>query len=158
MFYLSFSEAKTLKLFWSHLLQLEKFIRTYWNVLRDRDLWHKITIPAFWEGNISIITITWLFLTGNHLFWSPFLILSIAKFLRAPILKNICEWLLLKICSWTWEKFKIIHDKNFTLKTLFQHQYQKQVHDSYFLIGSPWRLYSHTIFLWCGWCEINSKH
>ena len=28
-----------------------------------------------------------------------FLIQNIAKFLRAPILKNIGEWLLLKICS-----------------------------------------------------------
>ena len=48
--------------------------------------------------------------TRKHLCWSPFLIqrdfitkklqhrcfhVSIAKFLRTPILKNICEWLLL---------------------------------------------------------------
>ena len=31
----------------------------------------------------------------------------------------------------------------------FQHQYQKQVHDRYFMIGFPWSLYSYTRFLWC---------
>ena len=35
---------------------------------------------------------------GKHLCWSPFLIKNSVKFLRAPILKNICEHLLLKIC------------------------------------------------------------
>ena len=45
------------------------------------------------------VNITKLLLTGKHLCWSLFLILSIAKFLRAPILKNICERLLLKMCS-----------------------------------------------------------
>ena len=40
---------------------------------------------------------------------------------------------------------------NFTLKnSFFQHQYQKQVKMFYFMIGSLWGLYSHTIFLWCG--------
>ena len=34
------------------------------------------------------VYITWLLCTGKHLFWILFLILSIAKFLRAPILKN----------------------------------------------------------------------
>ena len=34
-------------------------------------------------------------LTGKHLF----LVLSIAKFIRAPFLKNICVRLLLKMCS-----------------------------------------------------------
>ena len=42
--------------------------------------------------------LTRLLLTGKHLRWSPFLILSVAKFLTAPILKNICERLLLKMC------------------------------------------------------------
>ena len=31
--------------------------------------------------------------TGKHLCWRPFLIHNIAKFFRALILKNICEWL-----------------------------------------------------------------
>ena len=35
---------------------------------------------------------------GKHLCWSPFLIKNIAKFLRAPILMNYCEQLLLKMC------------------------------------------------------------
>ena len=39
--------------------------------------------------------------------WSVFLILSIARFLRAPILKSICERLLLKICPET-EKLRKI--------------------------------------------------
>ena len=55
------------------------------------------------------VKITWLLLTEKHVCWSPFFILSIAKFLRAPILKNICERLLLKMCSWNWEKLKFIH-------------------------------------------------
>ena len=72
--------------------------------------------------------ITWLLLTGNHLCWSLFLILSIAKFLRAIILKNICEQLLVKLCSWNWENLFIM-GFNFTFKyRFFQHQYQNQVH------------------------------
>ena len=60
--------------------------------------------------------ITWL-LTDKHLCWSVNLILSIAKFLTAPILKNICELLLLKMCSWNHEKLKFIHSSfNFTFK------------------------------------------
>ena len=47
--------------------------------------------------------------TGKHLCWSLFLIQDIAKFLIAPILKNICERLLLKMYSWNWEKIKIVH-------------------------------------------------
>ena len=35
------------------------------------------------------INITRLLLTGKQLFWSPFLILSIAKFLRAPIEEHL---------------------------------------------------------------------
>ena len=45
----------------------------------------------------------------KHLCWSLFLIQIITKSLRAPILKNICERLLLKMCSWNWEKTKIVH-------------------------------------------------
>ena len=41
-----------------------------------------------------------------------FSILNIAKFLRAPTLKNICERLPLKMRSWNWEKSKSI-DKAF---------------------------------------------
>ena len=39
----------------------------------------------------------WLLLTRKHLCWSLFLILSIAKFFRALILKNIYKRLLLKM-------------------------------------------------------------
>ena len=34
--------------------------------------------------------------------------ISIAKFLRAPILKNIYERLLLEMYSWNWEKLTVI--------------------------------------------------
>ena len=37
--------------------------------------------------------------TEKNLGWSPYLIQNIAKSLRAAILKNICERLLLKMCS-----------------------------------------------------------
>ena len=78
----------------------------------DTDLYNKIAIPAF-ETEIyqyvnmrkfdtsacknetfSKNTSQWLLLN-----WNRFLILSIANYLRAPILKNICERLLLKMCS-----------------------------------------------------------
>ena len=50
-------------------------------------------------------------------------------------LNIICERLLLKMCSWNWEHLFIM-SFDFTLKTrFFQHQYQKQVHDWYFMIG-----------------------
>ena len=35
--------------------------------------------------------------TGKHLCWSLFLIQNIAKYFRAPIRKDICEWMLLKM-------------------------------------------------------------
>ena len=38
--------------------------------------------------------------TEKHLCWSPVLIQNIAKSLGAAILKNICQRLLLKMCSW----------------------------------------------------------
>ena len=47
--------------------------------------------------------------TEKHLCWSFFLMQNIAKFLRAPILNNICELLLLKMCSLNWEKLSIVH-------------------------------------------------
>ena len=95
------------------------------------------------------VNITWLFLTEKHVCWSPFLILNIAKFLRAPILKNIWEWMLLKMCSWNWETLKfIVKSLSFTLKNrFFQHQYHKQVHDWYFIICFSWSLYWHKIFI-----------
>ena len=45
-----------------------------------------------------------------------FLILSIAKFLRATIVNKICARLPLKMCSWNWEKSKFIRSFSFTLK------------------------------------------
>ena len=35
--------------------------------------------------------------------------ISIAKFLGAPVLKNICERLLLKMSPWNWEKVTFIN-------------------------------------------------
>ena len=71
--------------------------------------------------------------------------LKFGKILRTPILMNICERLLLKMCSWNWEILRFIHKKVFEKKPrFFEHQYQKQVHDSYFMIGFPWK------FLCCG--------
>ena len=45
----------------------------------------------------------------KHLCWSFFLNENIANFLTAPILKKICERLLLKMYSWNCKKLKIIH-------------------------------------------------
>ena len=69
-------------------------------------------------------------------------------------MKNICARLLLKMCSWNWEKFKFIRSFNFTLKN--HYQYSTSVSETsdnvcfYSMIGFPWSLYSQTIFLWCG--------
>ena len=83
-----------------------------------------------------------------------FPLMRFAKLSKTPILKNIWERLLLKMCSWNWEKLNfIIRSFNFTLKNrFFQYQYQKKVHDRYFMIVHiSWSLYLHTIiFLWCG--------
>ena len=60
------------------------------------------SLPQRFEKEMyQYVNIPWLFfvLTGKHVCWSPFLVLSIGKFLRAFILKNIREWLLLKLCS-----------------------------------------------------------
>ena len=40
----------------------------------------------------------------ESLFYSEY-----CKTFKSTILKNICEWLLLKMCSWNWEKLEIIH-------------------------------------------------
>ena len=75
---------------------------------------------------------------GKHLCGSLFLIQNIAKYLRTPILNNTCKRLLLKMCSWNWEKLKI-RDKWNCISLCFS-----------FMIGSLWSLYSRTIFLWRG--------
>ena len=36
--------------------------------------------------------------TEKYLCWNLFLLQNITKSLKAPILNNICEWLLLKMC------------------------------------------------------------
>ena len=79
---------------------------------------------------------------------------SIAKFLRAPILKNICFW---KYFHET-EKNKIcLKSFNFTLKNcFFQHQYQEQVK---MLVFISWLVSHetciHNISLVC--LQVNSK-
>ena len=79
-----------------------------------------------------------------------FLVLNIVKFVRAPTLENICVWLLLKMCSWNWEKIKFIRSFNFTLKN--QYQYSTSISETsenvcfYFMIGFPWSLYLQQYF------------
>ena len=64
---------------------------------------------------------------GKQLCWSLFLIQNIAKFLRPPILKNICEQLLV-------HKELSLRNFKFTLKNrIFQYQYQKLVKMSVFI-------------------------
>ena len=60
----------------------------------------------------------------HEVFFSEYCII-----LGAPILKYIYEPLLLQLCSWNWEKLKIIYiESELVIKNrLFQHQYQKQV-------------------------------
>ena len=72
---------------------------------------------------------------------------SLRKFLEQLLL------LLLKMCSWNWEKLKFLKSFNFTLKNrLFVASISETSENVcfYFMIGFPWSLYLHTIFLWCG--------
>ena len=90
------------------------------------------------------VNITWLFLTRKQLCWSPFFILSISKFLRAPILKNICERLLLKMCPWNSETLKfIIRSFNFTFKKTGFFNINMRIK---FMIDISW-LFSHEIYI-----------
>ena len=66
----------------------------------------------FCEKICKYVNIMWLLLTQKHLWWSLFSILSIVKFFRALILKNICKWLFLKMCL----QKSFIKRINFTLK------------------------------------------
>ena len=83
-----------------------------------------------------------LLLTEKYLCWSVNLILSITKFLRAPILKNICQPLLLKMCLWKWEKLKFIH-KEFWLYIKIQ-VFSTSIYQKKFMIGILW-LVSHEV-------------
>ena len=69
----------------------EIFLNTFFKKMQKQppEVFYKKTI-------IKKLAIT----TEKHLCWSSFLIQNIAKSLRAAILKNICERLLLKMCSW----------------------------------------------------------
>ena len=78
-FFSKCDEIRSFMWMWSHLLKKS---------LRENFIFCAV-IPVF--KNTSL----WLLLAGKHLCWSLFLILSIAKCLRARILKNICERLLL---------------------------------------------------------------
>ena len=79
----------------------------------------------------------WLLLTQKHLYWSLFSILSIVKFFRAQILKNICKWLFLKMCL----QKSFIKRINFTLK---KNNFFNINIKFYFMIGFPGSLYSFT--------------
>ena len=69
------------------------------NVLWKRCSWWLMQLWKWRENKIyQYVNIMWLLLAGKHLCWSLFLILSFAKFLSAPILKNICKPLLRKRC------------------------------------------------------------
>ena len=72
---------------------------------------------------------------------------SLRKFLEQLLL------LLLKMFSWNWEKLKFLKSFNFTLKNrLFVASISETSENVcfYFMIGFPWSLYLHAIFLWCG--------
>ena len=131
------------KLFIKSLSQhFEKEIYQYVNIiLRKRTPFSKKTLlvaASYWKTPVL----------------KSLLVLSIAKFLKAPTFQKTCPRLLLKMCSWNWEKLKFIRSFNFTLKN--QYHYSTSISETsenvcfYFVIGFPWSLYSHTIFLWCG--------
>ena len=135
----------------------------YWDVLRglvffkNKFTYGMKSLSQHFDKEIyRYVHITWLLLTGKYLCWSLFLILSIAKFLRAAILKNICERLLLKMCSWNWENLFIMSFINFTLKNRFfniniRNKFILVFHDSF-----PMKfVFTYNISL--VWWEINSK-
>ena len=120
VFYLRFSKAMTLSCSsfvyysWKSLF-LQNILKGLKDrlILQNTDLWHNITITPFWEGNLKRTSFlrrppSSCFLQDN----------TCVGVLKARILKNICERLLLKMCSWNWEKLGFIHIRsfNFTLK------------------------------------------
>ena len=90
---------------------------------------------VFCEKIYQDVNNMWQLLTRKHLCWSLFLILSIAKFSRALILKNICKRLLLKMCL----KKLFIKRINFTLKNpdFFNIIRASENICFYFMIGFP---------------------
>ena len=102
VFYLHFSKTM--------ILNCSSFAYYSWKSLFLIQTYGIKSLSQQFEKEIyQYVNIMWLLLTGKHLCWSLFLILSIAKFLREPVLKNICEQLLLKMSSWNWGKLKFIH-------------------------------------------------
>ena len=75
--------------------------------------------------------------------------------LRASILKNICKQLLLKMCSWNWEKRLFIRNFYIYIKETSENvcfYFMKETSENacfYFMIGFLWSLHPDTIFLWC---------
>ena len=97
--------------------------------------------------------------TGKHLSRSPFLIQNIAKLWRAPILKNICEELLLKMCSWNWEiKIKnyfwvlTLHEKTGFFNISIRKKWECLLSHDWF----PMFIFTYNVSL--VWWEINSKN
>ena len=98
----------------------------------------------FCEKICKYVNIMWLLLTQKTLCWSLFSILSIVKFFRALILKNICKWLFLKMCL----QKSFIKRINFTLKkTIFSTSISNFIS---WLVSQEVCIHSHRIFLWHG--------
>ena len=105
-------------------------------------------------------------LTGqiwNHLCWSLSLIQNIAKFLKGPILKNICEGLRLKMCL----LMKLRKTKkyssgvfNFTFREQFFSTSISENKWKYLFLFHDWfpMKFVFTYNLSLVWLEINCKH
>ena len=82
---------------------MKDFFSKYDQICSFLWIWSHLMKKSFLNGKLHFLcsdtffknTSLWLLLTGKHLHWSLFLILSIAKCLRAHIQKNIWEQLLL---------------------------------------------------------------
>ena len=89
---------------------------------------------------------------GKHLCWRLSLVKNTANFFRAPILKNICKWLLLKMFM----KLKKVKNFGQGILTLQKTQdFSTSVLETsvkcislcfYFIIGFPWNLKLHKYF------------
>ena len=82
--------------------------------------------------------------TGKCLCWRLFLILNISKFLRPPILKNICKRLLLKLYSWK---------LNFSTSK----QRLEKMYASFFDFISWLVSFEVCIYIWCFFDAVRNK-
>ena len=84
----------------------------------------------------------------QHLCCSLLLILNIVNILRAAVLKDIWERLLLKMRSWNWEKLKNFDKKfNSKLKNMIFSTSESEISENAYLYALVWWLVSFRLWI-----------